>query len=644
MQPINWAKPELVIGKKKPFHFTGKMILTIHKMSCENLYPCDSNNKSDPFIIMYLADEKIQKTAVIKETIFPVFEHLEWVVEVGPTDSIKFEVYDWDRIGKSTFEGQIVFPNVTYLCEYPMQRKQQAFVLTATDPSNSKKASRIRGTITIEVSLEPKIETTPRHFKRPLKESLLQAEKDKILHVTQLCIYSIMKEHLQAEGIFRLPGSAPEVKALRDKVDNGEKVDLSSTFVHNVGSLFKSYFMELPTALLPEDLYDQFKKCYQEQEIDKKIEVTKALFSQIPECNRRVFIDLVNLLSSISKYSEINFMAPKNLAICFAPTVIIPKQLANDAQTALIESPSVTSHLAFIVENLDDIFPVVPDPFASLPAPKLEIPAEVVPEVPEQTEKVEKTPPPSINIEDSGSQLEDNLGSRKGSTSTPVELSQIRSSPSKEDLSIDEATEKIHSNRPSSEEDLLYQVRGKKSKSLGKPKGLIKKEVPLSARNEEGKEEGNLYSSPDKVMMKTTSMKRIPRKSTSGIKPFGKKKEDDVIETLEEEQSATAPALLHASSMSVIPTIPPPPPPPPKKRSNRFAPAPRSTSHTNFKPRLTADAGKVKRKKTMGKKDKKDRIDIQDAMEQLDKIMERLDEKDLKNFKEFMIQLAREED
>jgi hypothetical protein len=58
-------------------------------------------------------------------------------------------------------------------------------------------------------------------------------------------------------------------------------------------------------------------------------------------------------------------MDAKNLSICFAPTVILPKNISDDP-TTLMETPTVTSHLAWIVENVDEVFPVCSDPFPTM--------------------------------------------------------------------------------------------------------------------------------------------------------------------------------------------------------------------------------------------------------------------------------------
>jgi len=55
-------------------------------------------------------------------------------------------------------------------------------------------------------------------------------------------------------------------------------------------------------------------------------------------------------------------MTPKNLAVCFAPTIIIPQNISSDPATLLYDSHQVTEYLAYIIEHSQEIFPIVPTP------------------------------------------------------------------------------------------------------------------------------------------------------------------------------------------------------------------------------------------------------------------------------------------
>lgn len=69
-------------------------------------------------------------------------------------------------------------------------------------------------------------------------------------------------------GIFRLPGQASRIHALKDLYDSGSQEDFSSSEdVHTVASLLKLYLRELPEPVVPFVLYDSFKQVL-EGEVD----------------------------------------------------------------------------------------------------------------------------------------------------------------------------------------------------------------------------------------------------------------------------------------------------------------------------------------------------------------------------------------
>lgn len=62
-------------------------------------------------------------------------------------------------------------------------------------------------------------------------------------------------------GIFRLPGQASRIQALKELYDSGSQEDFStSEDVHTVASLLKLYLRELPQPIVPFVFYDSYKQ------------------------------------------------------------------------------------------------------------------------------------------------------------------------------------------------------------------------------------------------------------------------------------------------------------------------------------------------------------------------------------------------
>lgn len=74
----------------------------------------------------------------------------------------------------------------------------------------------------------------------------------KISLVIRVCVACLL-EHLEEEGLFRIPGSTSKVKKLKYIFDSGIVPDDFDDFIndpHSVAGTLKSYLRELPEPLL----------------------------------------------------------------------------------------------------------------------------------------------------------------------------------------------------------------------------------------------------------------------------------------------------------------------------------------------------------------------------------------------------------
>uniref|UniRef100_A0A6B2L8D2 Rho-GAP domain-containing protein n=1 Tax=Arcella intermedia TaxID=1963864 RepID=A0A6B2L8D2_9EUKA len=219
----------------------------------------------------------------------------------------------------------------------------------------AKKATKT-SSIILDISFE---EGNPvKHFGRPLEESLAQSQVDKVLHITDMATIYIRK-YIKTEGLFRLSGNSTRITELKTLLDKGIEVDLSVESIHDICSLYKLYFSELPDKLFPESLYSSYKKSAKSEETEK-LQETSQLISKLPPENQSVFIDLISTLNEISSFSSINNMTANNLAICFAPTIILPASVYNDPQAILSDTHVTTDYLRYIIENSSLLFPTKP--------------------------------------------------------------------------------------------------------------------------------------------------------------------------------------------------------------------------------------------------------------------------------------------
>ena len=136
---------------------------------------------------------------------------------------------------------------------------------------------------------------------------------------------------LKTEGLFRVAGSRKAMDELRAQVDKGVDINpYEADGVHTVASLLKLYFRCLPEPLLTFAAYDPLMKAFDAYESNSDREkfaaAAKSTIGKIPKENRILCRYLLAFLARVAKNSEVNMMQPSNLAICFAPNLLQPRE------------------------------------------------------------------------------------------------------------------------------------------------------------------------------------------------------------------------------------------------------------------------------------------------------------------------------
>ncbi|KAJ7426336.1 hypothetical protein WISP_16867 [Willisornis vidua] len=129
---------------------------------------------------------------------------------------------------------------------------------------------------------------------------------------------------LERVGIFRIGGSVNKIKELKQKYNQGEKVDLiNDGDVDSVASLLKLFLKELPVAVFPEDICSGLLKTFQEHKINTTecIENLRQLLSCLPKAHQNLLQFLSAFLLKVATYSAVNFMTLENLSIVFGPAL-----------------------------------------------------------------------------------------------------------------------------------------------------------------------------------------------------------------------------------------------------------------------------------------------------------------------------------
>ncbi|KAM8852502.1 protein FAM13A-like [Synchiropus picturatus] len=128
---------------------------------------------------------------------------------------------------------------------------------------------------------------------------------------------------LQHRGLFRLCGSVARTRQLRQRWDQGERVDLEiEGDVPTVASLLKLFFRELPSPLFPvrqhQQLINSLRVSSDVEELNQSVRETLCL---LQDDNVSVLSYLIHFLARVAAHSHFNHMPLENLATIFGPCI-----------------------------------------------------------------------------------------------------------------------------------------------------------------------------------------------------------------------------------------------------------------------------------------------------------------------------------
>lgn len=148
------------------------------------------------------------------------------------------------------------------------------------------------------------------------------------------CLRHLENYGLHTLGIFRVSSSKKRVRQLREDFDCGKEINLEEELCpHDVATLLKEYFRDLPDSLLCKDLYQAFIQTQKIRNRRLQQEALQHLLQLLPIANRDTLFALLTFLSLVANHSddkkdssgqwiEGNKMDSSNLATLFAPNIL----------------------------------------------------------------------------------------------------------------------------------------------------------------------------------------------------------------------------------------------------------------------------------------------------------------------------------
>ncbi|KAK6627872.1 hypothetical protein RUM44_010352 [Polyplax serrata] len=124
------------------------------------------------------------------------------------------------------------------------------------------------------------------------------------------------------QGIFRKSANARLVRELRDKLDNGEDVQLDVVPVLVTAALLKEFMRSLPEPLLGSALYPLWLDALNCSNQSERLLRLKSLVEQLPKTNQTLLAHFLCVLHHIARKSSLNLMSAGNLGVCVGPSLL----------------------------------------------------------------------------------------------------------------------------------------------------------------------------------------------------------------------------------------------------------------------------------------------------------------------------------
>ncbi|KAK7537099.1 Rho GTPase activator [Phyllosticta citribraziliensis] len=182
----------------------------------------------------------------------------------------------------------------------------------------------------------PVMQTSPPYGNAPPLKPVFGVSLDELFRrdgspvpmVVYQCIQAVELFGLDAEGIYRVPGTSTHIQDMKAMFDHDSAaVDFRNpeAFFHDVNSvagLLKQFFRELPDPLLTHEHYQEFIEAAKIEDDTVRRDSLHAIINALPDPNYATLRAIVLHLNRVQERSTSNRMSSSNLAICFAPTLM----------------------------------------------------------------------------------------------------------------------------------------------------------------------------------------------------------------------------------------------------------------------------------------------------------------------------------
>lgn len=158
-----------------------------------------------------------------------------------------------------------------------------------------------------------------------VEQSMIECEKNKRKHLTDIIISYLLDKALDIEGLFKISGDTNKINELKVKFENDEEVDIRPYSYHDLTGLLKLYLRELPEPLLISTLYISWIESQKISKTKQRIESIKNLLKSVPSYNKKLLEKIIVFLAVVASHSSKNKMNSENLSKAIGPCLLYDK-------------------------------------------------------------------------------------------------------------------------------------------------------------------------------------------------------------------------------------------------------------------------------------------------------------------------------
>ncbi len=185
------------------------------------------------------------------------------------------------------------------------------------------------------------------------------------------CLQELEARGLTDQGLYRVGGVLSKVKKLLNEGLLADKpMDLSDPKQwesKTIASAVKQYFRDLNKPLMTHTLYEAFVASVKHEDEADRLSDLSAVMKKLPAANREMLKVLVRHLSRVKAKSEKNLMTAGNLAVCFGPTLLRPRE---ETVASIMDIKFCNEVVEILIDNCDTFFPERDATSASPKTPK----------------------------------------------------------------------------------------------------------------------------------------------------------------------------------------------------------------------------------------------------------------------------------